>query len=420
MQGTQALLSIDPDYKGYNLPQSGVEPYNYYESNKDPNEALGQTLFLYMYIVNAAIAYFFGIFLYQLLLKVYDSEVEREKKFFDDPFRVQFFTVTFLASVYFGALYLTDMGYYLCKWNNPNVFIVLKMVFITMPFMGWVLLIIFYYCTSDTLRSNTKALCLQPSSFLDIICSHWSNITRVCLVGLLTHEIVLIILSVFPTLLLLFAQPTNTFALLVIHVALFYTETIAGILVIKQLNKNMWIQKLLRNCCTCKCKHTLKPEYEPITDAKANENGKKCNHIINGVVLAMGLVLMLFGLGFVYVSVMWFYQFLFLRNLSNNLAFDIIIKYIPSIGIAAFGYLIQKGIFKKRDKNEELWLKLGELLNISDDDLKTLDKPKKEKIEKLMNLCGQQRANNGQPDQPNQEETNNGQPDQPKQEKTIQ
>ena len=129
---------------------------------------------------------------------------------------------------------------------------------------------------------------------------------------------------------------------------------------------------------------------------------------------------MLFGLGFVYVSVMWFYQFLFLRNLSNNLAFDIIIKYIPSIGIAAFGYLIQKGIFKKRDKNEELWLKLGELLNISDDDLKTLDKPKKEKIEKLMNLCGQQRANNGQPDQPNQEETNNGQPDQPNQEKTIQ
>ena len=118
------------------------------------------------------------------------------------------------------------------------------MIFITMPFMGWIFLIIFYYCTSNTLRSNTKALCLQPLPFLDMIHSHWSNISRVVLVGLLTHEIVLMILSVFPTLLLLFAQPMNTFALLVIHVALFYTETMAGIVVIEQLNKIIWIQKL--------------------------------------------------------------------------------------------------------------------------------------------------------------------------------
>ena len=104
-----------------------------------------------MYIVNAAIAYVFSIFLYRLLLKVYDSEVEREKNFFDDPFRVQFFTVTLLASVYFCALYLTDMGYYFYNWNNLNVFIVMKMVFITMPFIGWVLLIAVYYCKSHTL-----------------------------------------------------------------------------------------------------------------------------------------------------------------------------------------------------------------------------------------------------------------------------
>ena len=78
MKGNQALQSIDPDYKGYTLPQSGVEPYNYHESNKDPNEALGQKLFLYMYIVNAVIAHVFGFFLYRILLKVYDREVERD------------------------------------------------------------------------------------------------------------------------------------------------------------------------------------------------------------------------------------------------------------------------------------------------------------------------------------------------------
>ena len=65
-----------------------------------------------MYIANALIAYSFGIFLYQILLNVYNSEGEREKDFFDDPFRVQFFTVTCLASAYFGILYLTDMSYY--------------------------------------------------------------------------------------------------------------------------------------------------------------------------------------------------------------------------------------------------------------------------------------------------------------------
>ena len=167
-----------------------------------------------------------------------------------------------MAGVYFGALYLTDMGYYFHNWDNPNVFIVLKMVFITMPFIGWILLIAVYYCKSDTLRrSIVDVLCLQPLTFLDRISYNLRNISRVVLVGLLTHEIVLIILSIFPTLLLLFAHPMNTFALLAIHVALFYTETIMGTLVIEQLCKNTWIHEyihaatfmLLRKCRTCKC-----------------------------------------------------------------------------------------------------------------------------------------------------------------------
>ena len=99
---------------------------------------------------------------------------------------------------------------------------------------------------------------------------------------------------------------------------------------------------------------------------------------------------MLIVLGFVYLSVMWFYQFLFLRNLSNNLAFDIIIKYIPSVGIAAFGYLIRKGNEKKEDKNEKLWRKLGELLNIPENELDTLDDDaKKQEIMKLRNIFEQ-------------------------------
>ena len=83
-------------------------------------------------------------------------------------------------------------------------------------------------------------------------------------------------------------------------------------------------------------------------NTRENEGGEiEDNSIINGVMFLIGEAPMFIGLGFVYISVMWFYQFLFLRNLNNNLAFDIIIKYVPSVGIAAFGYLIQKGTFSK-------------------------------------------------------------------------
>ena len=115
---------------------------------------------------------------------------------------------------------------------------------------------------------------------------------------------------------------------------------------------------------------------------------EKNNH--NVTLPLFGVIGMLIVLGFVYLSVMWFYQFLFLRNLSNNLAFDIIIKYIPSVGIAAFGYLIRKGTFsneKKEDKNEKLWQKLGEL---------------KQEIVQLRNIFGQPLANHGQHNQDDQ------------------
>ena len=256
-----------------------MEPFNYHGSNKDPNEALGQELFLWMYIVNTIIAYVIGISLYRLLLKVYDSEVERDQDFL---FLVQFLTVT---GIHFIALYFIDMVYYIYNWNNCNVFIVLKVVFMTIPVMVYVL-------------------------FIAVKC----DISRKALVGL---TIVLLILSVSPTLLLFFAHPLNTFTLLVTHIALFYFETKTGMLV---LNK----------CECCKCKRVMLP---------------------------IGVVLMLI---LVYVIVMWFYQILFLRSLINDLAFEIFTKYIPGVVIAVFGYrymyLIQQGTFfnkKKEDKKEE-------------------------------------------------------------------
>ena len=91
--------------------------------------------------------------------------------------------------------------------------------------------------------------------------------------------------------------------------------------------------------------------------------------------------------GFIYFSVICFYQFLFLRNLSsNNLGVDIIIRYLPSILIGAFGFVIKKGTFSREDKHEKHWLKLGELLNITD--YEQLDNAKQEKLKKLHSIFG--------------------------------
>ena len=324
-----------------------MEPYNYHESNKDPNEELGQSLFYWMYLVKAPIAYIIGIFLYLELLEVYDSKVGRDKDF---PF--QFFTL--LASVYIGALYLTDMVYYCYyNWNNRNVFIDLKMTVMTIPVMFYVLFIVVKYATHTcTCMSNTTVPCLRRLSSLNEISS---NIRIKALVGLLTLAIVLFLLNVFPTLLLFFAHPMNTLALLVIHVALFYAETMAGMLVIKRLNK----------CECCKRDHHQGSSTEQST----------CN--TNGVMLAIWVVLALIGLVIiviVYTIAMCFYHILFLRSLINNLAYNIFIKYIPGAGIAVFGYKYLKTFSnkKKEEENEKLRLKLEVLLNISEDHLKKL------------------------------------------------
>ena len=307
-----------------------MEPYNYYESNKDPNEILGQELFFWMYIVLAVITCFIAIFLYQELHKVHDSELGKENpeerkevgRDKDFPFPVQFFTVTFLASVYIGVLYATDLGYYIYNQNNCNVFIVLKMMVMTIPVIVYVVFIaVKYYklkCMSNTRRST-------PLNMIS------SNIRREVWVGLLTLAIVLLILSIIPTLLLFFAHPLNTFTLLLTHIALFYTETTIGMLVIKQPNKCKWM-----------------------------------------VLKIIGLLM----IAIVYPTAMWFYHIVFLRSLINNLAFKIFTKYIPSVVIAVFGYmyLIQKG---KKDENEKKQQKSEKQSNNSDDHSDTLDAAKR-------------------------------------------
>ena len=203
-----------------------MEPYNYHESNKDPNELIGQTLFVYMYVTNAVVALIVGIFILPLLLKVYDCAAKKNDKFFRDSTRVQLFMVTPLASVHIGAVYIADMYYYIkISYKYFNLFLILKLLFEVLVLV--ILLIGVFYIVFKIVR------CYHTGG--EDCQTVLARISQTAVIVPLTLALILVMLSIFPTLLLLFAHLMNTFSLIVIHVALFYTETMAGVLFMDQL-----------------------------------------------------------------------------------------------------------------------------------------------------------------------------------------
>ena len=440
LKGVKGVLEdVDPDCKGFTLPESAVEPHTHFlitENTDDSNEILGQKLFAYMYTLNALIALLVGVFLLPSLFRIYDNADTNNKTFFENKIKVRFLVVTFLMSTYITLLYAIDIFHHIIYLENINLFVFMKVLYGSTTFGLVVIFIICYHCSCKDYKCSCVYNC--------------KGIIRTLLTSLITLALALLILNILPFILLLFAHPMNTFALLGIHVALFYTETMAGILIIERLisctdtdtDKDTstptpcmpctcvckcicsiykwlygectcdWCTSTADSCtstCTCdKCTHTYTytcsnlscshtQEQKPLLQ---NKTGcwkffklqiSRCCQILKSICkckkirkISSCAVFLFIGSGFVYFSVIIFYQFLFLRNLSsNNLGIDIIIKYLPSIAIGAFGFIIRKGTFSKEDKQEKYWLKLGELLNTTDDDHKKTDKAKHQKIAKL-------------------------------------
>ena len=359
MKGVEGVLEdVDPDSKGFTLPESAVEPHTHFiitENTEDSNEVLGQILFAYMYTLNALIALLVGGFLLQILFKKYKKYKDNANNltFFQDKHKVQFLVVTFLANTYITFLYVIDIVYHLSYYEHFNIFVLLKMLYGLITF-GLVFLFIILY------HSCKRTGCCRCS--FECNCE---GIVRTLLASLLTLAVALLILNILPFILLLFAHPMNTFALLGIHVALFYTETMAGILIIDRLKLNL-----------CRCSDEYNPERQQLIQRDEENQISHCTAA--KIICWAGLLLI--ASGFIYFSVICFYQFLFLRNLSsNNPGVDIIIKYLPSIAIGAFGFGI-KATFSKKGKYEKMWLKLGELLS------NNLTMTREEQIAKLQQI----------------------------------
>ena len=85
--------------------------------------------------------------------------------------------------------------------------------------------------------------------------------------------------------------------------------------------------------------------------AEHNGDQGRCNGCKALICIIIVQVLSIVACVLVYFPAIYFFQFLILRN-TNNGAFDILIKYIPSIAIVFFGIFIRKKILQDKDDKD--------------------------------------------------------------------
>ena len=373
----QAFWLADPENKAFTFKV--VQKTNY-----------GQIVFTIIYTVNVLLSMVLTVFLLPSVFAAYDTVANRGT-FLDNPSQVQLMVIALLASLFMIAIYISEV-IQLCDTHGSNPLTWLK-------FISSILIL-----TSCLTVTNIHYVCCQPRNFL--------NILKMCGVTLLSAFIFTLIRDIFPTILVFFAFSVDTFALLALHVALFYTETMVGTLVVCQSHK-FW--KTLRSKfnnikmstryhhmaldqLTEETEETeLSNEFLSVSSAGSDENShllqrlKKSLALFNNSCVCMfscvlGVLSFCVAVVLFYLCMMWFFQLLILRNLGHNTAFSVMIKYVPTAAIGLFGFVVGKStlIHNKADKDGEIfWMKLGELLNFDEEQLHVLDEEKRAKIRNL-------------------------------------
>ena len=423
----------DPDDKGFTFPLTSAHANNLLcdkntPNSCDPDRGYGLHVFTFIYTVNILLSMVLTVFLLPSIFVAFDT-VANKSTFLDNPSQVQLMVIALLASLFMIAIYISDIIQMLCNpqnftvkflsndiWHNP--LFVLKFVSST---------IILFLCTVVT---NVQYVCFQPRNCL--------NILKMCGVTLLSAFIFTLIRDIFPAILLLFAFPVDAFALLALHVALFYTETMVGTLVVCQSRK-FWksfgekIKTKLKNygttivpsqstsdeetdpliisCAEIRRRHPTRnqrsahfqssqfellnsvaatamlPRPKPATRFKMKIDNSLILCVCRILLCGLGIIAFCASMILFYLCMMCFFQLFILRNLDNNTAFSVMVKYVPTAAIGLFGFVIGKStLFQNNnsdDDGEIFWMKLGELLSIDEEQLCALDEEKQEKIRNL-------------------------------------
>ena len=161
----------------------------------------------------------------------------------------------------------------------------------------------------------------------------------------------LLMLNFAPTVILLFAHPIDTSALIALHIALFYsTATVLAVFFDKILN---WIINHSESYKVFKFKDFRGQSYA----FKLFISFSLFFNILIGLMLVVLLPL-------TYVCIVLVYLFVVARSGNYAVDSDNLASYFPSIAIAVFGYVLKKGAFdiSKQEKIEKKNSSLAELI----------------------------------------------------------
>lgn len=309
------------DDKGITLQCDTVERYWLTNPQQRSNDAqFGRYILLYAYMIGFFLTLILAPILMPLLFKVLKDMLDDTNEENSYYFKLMFAGASTVSFAY-SVVSIGVSFHQLSRSSDfpPNEFELMKICFLGI-ILVWLLLltVLFTIYYHFELKPNSMK---KMSAFFSAL-------------GLSTFSASLM-LSFTPTVLLLFAYPVDTSALLALHVALFYSTTV--VIAVFFNNVRIWIEhhrniarRLISNCGR----------------STAIEIGI-CFGFFCQIFLGSFLLILL---PLIYISIILLYQFVIARNESNELASSNIAKYIPPILIAVFGFLLNKGAFELPQK----------------------------------------------------------------------
>ena len=320
--------SASPEDKAIALQCTVVEKYNRYSLKNRNNDArLGVHILRFGYSIGFIFTFIMAPLLMRLLfinLNVFPNnsnpsgtsdarEAENKSHNDMDSYKLIFMAGSAISFTFFLPAIIIAL-YQATKISHLplNEFEYMK-IFFLISIVAWLTVItavytMYYMCSK-------KCICKSRKN-VDVV-------AFLCVVGLavFTADIVL---SFVPTVLLLFAYPISSSALLVLHIAIFYCTIILLAVYFSIVHK--WITKLKQKTIQTIC----------VT---------KLGCMMIGLILLLLLIL-------TYICILFFYQFVITRSNTTNIASNGISLYIPSLVIAVFGFLVKKGAFEQHEIEE--------------------------------------------------------------------
>ena len=360
--------SACPEEKAIALHCAAVEKYNRYSRKDRSSDARFGTLILrFAYSVGFILTFFmaplFLGLLFKILNKAFDENNPKKKstpssndkspsqlesqvapESNNDHYKPMFAAALVVSFMYSFASISIAFYNLPNKSRHPlNEFELMKTSFLAV-LVVWLIILdvlyaVYYYYWYIKEHSSNYCMKMVLASF------------AVFSLGILAADVMI---SIPPTILLLFAYPIDSSALLALHIAIFYCATMVLAVYFTKIHK--WITE----------------HYSVVTgedhpnkgEDRSNEGGdhpKAC--IMTFIYLGwfahifLGLVVLV-ALPITYICIMFFYQFVVARSNTNDISLNGLSLYIPSVVIAIFGFVIKKGAFEqdtaeKKKKKEE-------------------------------------------------------------------